>query len=614
MALGPLSSTRVRLLTLCVFGLAACGGGGGGGGGGGSGSPPPPPTLPTIKLSTNSVSETGTTTNDVAPIATIQVSFSSVPAAAPYFKATFTGTAVAGYGASSDTTSGVTLLVALWQPASLGAGTYTDTLTVSICVDSACATQYPGSPAKVAVKYVVTGSAALTPTFQLEPTATNFTATTTGAAPTAGWIVNVDNIPPKGLWTRWNWPSTGIVGNVTFQQSLCAVNCSNNGWGTYTVTMGSPAKLGSGIYNSSVTVEMCYDQACTSQLSGSPVTIPVQYTVSATAGSEYAVTTVQLNGAADVAYDSQNQMLYAIVLTGAPKYANSIVAINPTTGAVGSSLTLPGNPERLSITSDGSYAYVSLPALGTVQRVALPGLTMDISIPMGVDSNNQPLVAGRMAPAPAAPHTLAVAFKSKLGDAAGGVTLFDDAVARTNAISPLNSNEIENSIAWGNDSTTLYLLRYAYPPLLDNFDTVAVSSSGLSITSVDANVTFNAGYQQYSDIFYASGFIYTNDGTVFNVGTSTVAGAYRGQSTYTTLTLVPDATLGKTFVLYHDASTSDLMLLSFNLSTFAFEGLANLGYDSTGPDVHLIRWGANGLAFVSNGSSVIILSGAFIGT
>jgi outer membrane protein assembly factor BamB len=47
-----------------------------------------------------------------------------------------------------------------------------------------------------------------------------------------------------------------------------------------TLTFKLPAVLGPGTYDDTVTIVGCYDQACTQQVAGSPITIPVTYTVS----------------------------------------------------------------------------------------------------------------------------------------------------------------------------------------------------------------------------------------------------------------------------------------------------------------------------------------------
>src|SRR4029078_10503511 len=62
----------------------------------------------------------------------------------------------------------------------------------------------------------------------------------------------------------------------------------------------------------------------------------------------------------DLAYDEQRSLLYASVPSTATQYANSIVRIDPSTGAVTGSVGVGSNPGPLAITEDDQYLYVGL--------------------------------------------------------------------------------------------------------------------------------------------------------------------------------------------------------------------------------------------------------------
>ena len=46
-----------------------------------------------------------------------------------------------------------------------------------------------------------------------------------------------------------------------------------------TITFKTPASLGPGTYNDTLTLKACFDQACTRQVLSSPQTVPITYTV-----------------------------------------------------------------------------------------------------------------------------------------------------------------------------------------------------------------------------------------------------------------------------------------------------------------------------------------------
>jgi hypothetical protein len=603
--------------------LVACGGGGSSDGAGSTGNSSTPATpagsggsgsttLPAFSLSTSAVTVQGDT--GVDGIAPIDVAIRFAGSATPVFYAKWTWAGTAIEEANSVVGGGLTgnnIELLLYRPGQLGAGTYIDTLTVTVCADTNCAQQFPGSPGTVRVSYTVTGSATPTTTFSLG-LAQSIVIAHTGdtVAPTVTAQVLVNDLPPAGAYIRWRKPSGGVITDVSFKQSICSLNCVSPAWGTFTFTLQSPGLSPSGTYTDSLSFDFCFDAACTRPLPNSPATVVISYMVLLTPGKEYNSLSVALP-ANDVAWNPQDQLLYATVPTGPAQYANSIVQVNPISGAIGASLTFPSSPSRLAISDDGQFAYVNLPDQNLVQRVRLANLTADISIPMGVDVKGQPLKAVRMAIAPGAPHTLAVALTGPVN--ADGVAVFDDAVPRSQRLAALD-REYVNSMAWGSSAATLYVSRYAYPPTLMNFDTVNVSGNGLNITTVNDGVFFNAGYTQYSEIAFAGGRLFENSGNVYDaVSGARLASFGLSYPAYQFPIVLPDAALGKAFAMYTDNVRLGTVLTVFDSNSFQQQtGLAQVpNFNGTASGTHLIRWGQRGLA-AANGTNIVVLSGAIV--
>jgi hypothetical protein len=602
---------------VCVV-MASCGGGSDSGASstpgtsGSSGGPVSNASMPAISLSTTSIVLQGDTNVDgIAPI-NVALTFNGNASPTFFEKLSAVGTAVAEVNpVSGGGLTGYNIQLQFYRPGQLGAGTYTDTVTVQICVDSNCIQQFPGSPATIRVTYAVTGSATPTTTYSMAPSESNvFAHTGDSTAPTFTANVLINDLPLAGAYVRWRKPSSGLISNVSFVQSGCSLNCSSPAWGTFTLTLTAPSQIAPGTYSDSLSFEFCFDAACTRPLPNSPTTVAVNYTVLLTLGKEFTSMNVTLP-ASDIAWNPVDQQLYATVPIGAARFANSIVQVNPTTGAIGASLTLSSSPSRLAISDDGQYAYVNLPDENLVQRVRLANLTADITIPMGLDASGKPLKAVRMAVAPGSPHTLAVALASSTDGA--GAAVFDDAIPRARRIAPLDRESV-NSVAWSDSATTLYLARNAYPPRLLNLDTVNVSGSGLTITNVNSTAFFNSGYTIYSEITYATGRLYETSGNVYDAVSGARLGTFgpnflnRGSPT-----VLPDATLGKTFVMYTDDSRLGTVLTAFDNSTFQqLTGLAEVpNFVGLVPNTHLIRWGQRGLA-AANGTNIVILSGAIV--
>lgn len=144
----------VVLLSAVALLLTGCGGGGGstssssaGGGGGGN-------DQASLSLSTNSI-QVSATTADAAPTAQVSVSVIATAAGTFYIagKTSYNGIDSVDSAASG---SADLITITFKAPATLAAGTYTDSLILSGCYDKDCNRQVSNSPQTIAVKYTVT--------------------------------------------------------------------------------------------------------------------------------------------------------------------------------------------------------------------------------------------------------------------------------------------------------------------------------------------------------------------------------------------------------------------------------------------------------------------------
>ena len=161
----------ILLMTLCA---ASCGGGGGSANAGGSGagtSPPPgvvigshsvtptaPPSGTTASLWLGNVTTLGTsaTVSESAPTASFDASVitNATVATTYYIDGSYTTHGIASIQGSAAN-GAVSLTIQFKSPTSLGVGTYTDTITLEGCYDSACASQIQDSPQTIKVTYIV---------------------------------------------------------------------------------------------------------------------------------------------------------------------------------------------------------------------------------------------------------------------------------------------------------------------------------------------------------------------------------------------------------------------------------------------------------------------------
>lgn len=162
------------LTMLCGI-LAGCGGGGGSGGGGVS-----------MSLSASNVSASATA-GQSAPAASLLVYANGLTTGHQvYLDVKFSEHGIASMNDQGGN-SPIPLSIQFKTPASLGAGVYVDTITVSVCYDQACTQQVGNSPQTVHVQYTVdanpltltslnpSSAVAEGPGFTLTATGTDFT-------------------------------------------------------------------------------------------------------------------------------------------------------------------------------------------------------------------------------------------------------------------------------------------------------------------------------------------------------------------------------------------------------------------------------------------------------
>jgi hypothetical protein len=306
----------------------------------------------------------------------------------------------------------------------------------------------------------------------------------------------------------------------------------------------------------------------------------------------------------DLVWDASHQLIYLSVPSLASSHGNSVVALDPETGAIQSFQFAGSEPDRLAISNDNQYLYVALDGSSSVLRLTLPSLTPDISSSLGAFSIDGPTFAVDLQVAPGFPHTTAV---SRGGFnvspyALGGMVIYDDATPRSTIADA--SGPLYDSLQWGSDTSI-----FANNSEITTFDLYALTVSG-------SGVVQNADYPNVfpgfgATIHYDSGtnLIYGDDGSIANPATGQQVASFNASGL-----MIPDSTLNTAFFLgqtVEQVGTENLSIESFNLTTFA--PIAEIVVPNVqGNPLHFVRWGANGLAFNDDAGFVYILANPFV--
>jgi hypothetical protein len=360
-----LCSIQTRLaLAACVFLLVtACGGGGGGGGGSGSSSGggsggSSNANDPSFTIDTRTFA-LDVSSWDAGQSKTALLTVTNMPATGAWIDIDSTNNGVA-YADFTGTTNITANLVIQFKPgAQLMPGTYRDTITVSVCADDQCGTQFRNSPMTITTTLVVSGESSVSPV-EGPVTATASKRVQSQTLPTASTAVTIGNPGPVAPYVMIASTSE-LLDNVTpVVESNARVRLD--------ATFKSPINLQPGDRTENVQLKVCYDSSCARQLTGSPITLPVSYHVTNDALAEQGVDPLEFLSRTSLPHDvidgEYSKALESIVMVSAyPR--NSLYLFDMAT-LTERELPLNKAPMSVSVSPDGTHAAVGHDALVSV--------------------------------------------------------------------------------------------------------------------------------------------------------------------------------------------------------------------------------------------------------
>lgn len=400
------------------------------------------------------------------------------------------------------------------------------------------------------------------------------------------------------LWDDNTTLTTTYVSSTVLQAQVPASLIANTG----TVDI-IPSPLGSFNYGTNFTI----------------TTAPVA------GNNSFSVSTVPV-AANDIAWDQASQQFYLSVASANGTNANTITALNPQTGVLGSSVSTGSEPGKLAISSDGTYIYAGLNSIGSVHRYTLPALQSDIDIPLGSGTNG-PYYAIDVEAEPGSSHSVAVsrgAASSYIREV-GGILIYDDAVARPQSVPGFGPGSWPiDSLVWNTNGQALYGVDTEAGT--NALYIMSVSSAGVQLQTQTTAAGSNLGNHLHFDA--TTGYIYTDSGEVINPATNTVIGSFPlnavqgGFGAYANPVMVPDGKLNIAYFLGRTvsaASGGDYVIEAFDMTQFTLLGTIPITNVSGTPS-KMIRWGTNGLAFLTGnatgagaaGVGVYLVNGGFV--
>ena len=306
----------------------------------------------------------------------------------------------------------------------------------------------------------------------------------------------------------------------------------------------------------------------------------------------------------DIAWDPTRDLIYASLPGSAGASGNSIVTLDPATGAITSSVFIGSEPNRLAVSGNGQFLYVGVDGSSTLQRYTLPAMTQDLSIDLGSDPISGPYMAFDLQVEPGAPHTVAVSLGCAYSaTSSGGAFIYDDATARPGSASG-RLGAFFNSLQWGPDGTKLYATNAATSSW--DYYILSVNAGGVSLV-YDLPGAFTS-YQNALLYDGTSHMLYSSSGLVLSPATGQVAGNFLVSGP---LALDP----AKVYFLNVDLDPSVLTIQSFDPVAHTPIATATVIPAPSTPlsftPRRLLRRGPNGLVMGGGGTPIYFVSGPF---
>jgi hypothetical protein len=342
------------------------------------------------------------------------------------------------------------------------------------------------------------------------------------------------------------------------------------------------------------------------------VTTPGQY-VGTTAPLPYtAYITIPNNG---MAYNPLNKLLYVSVPSsaGAP-YGNSVVSVDPETGALGTPIPVGSEPGQLAISSDGTTLWVGLDGASAIRKVDLTTGTAGMQFSL---SNNSgiyayPPIVHAIAVLPGSSNSIVVSSALNQYTYEDMLQIFDSGVPRPNAVDLSTTGSLP-AIFVSPTKAEIYATSDQ-----SGYQVLSYDSNGVQTVAGDSGTSnFSAPYGTAVQV--DNGAAYLDSGVALNAESGSLLGTfYSSGTTVATGPMVSDSKLGKLFIFENTINTAldRPHIQAFNESNFTPSSSATLPVNgavggtkygagnSTATELNgnnpvntMMRWGADGLVF-----------------
>ena len=282
-------------------------------------------------------------------------------------------------------------------------------------------------------------------------------------------------------------------------------------------------------------------------------------------------------------WDASTHRIYATVPGSGPNAgsrANTLTVINPDTGMIVSSAFAGAEPNRMALSSSGKYLYIGVDGANSLRVYDMTKQAMGPLIPLGAN-----ITVADLSAVPGYPDSIAAERQNRSGSPSeSGTMIFNaDGAFRKNVINGGHS--------------------LVYEPLtgrMYGFEN-EISSYGFRTMTADKDGTVELGYIEgvlignQHLVAAQNGLIFADTGSVIDPMSWVKVGQFPGYGYNSVMT--PDSSTGRAY--FAGRNRNGVEIDAFDMVTFAPAASTSIPIQR-GDAQHLIRWGEDGLAFITN--------------
>lgn len=355
---------------------------------------------------------------------------------------------------------------------------------------------------------------------------------------------------------------------------------------------------------------------------GTPAVTPVAQSVTITMNTLPVAFKVSYNNVKDVVWNAQQGLLYVALGSLSRLAPNSVLAFDPATGAVVSTAYAGSEPRTLSLNGDGSKLYVGYADTNVVSRFSLPALTRDADLPISLYADppyaSDPQFAIEVTAAPGVADQFAVSLVNQqqvLPTRSDRFLTYRDGTPLQGAVGGGSIQSLGSMFAWSGPNTLFAMREVPFDPTLARYDTTT-------------SPVVQTGEIRFSNtplgrIEFAGGRIYTNCGYVIDAASLQQLERFPRTCSNIVPTqgaqVLPDLANEQVFFVEREEdrpqqSVYRLDVYASNTRQLLRTARIPIGLQTQlfGDITRMMRFGADGLAMVTEGGELLLVQGPLI--